>query len=259
MGAFIAIIAIGFLVLKSGILNTLGLSGQVLSSGQPAPPTFIPPAYAAPATYQQNQGFSEASGAVSALTSLKAVTKLTNAIPIIGPALGTIFQTLISAFAAESAKRAKEAISENNAVANAFPGWDRSMLAIQQAYNNGGISRAQAFTLVDIAWQNYWNEVTPQIQPGRNGCAGGTMSKTQADQQFPGLLQCSGSWGAACCVGYADLANGAASIKAAITQTDNTGSPAVASIPAVYASKYGGANRASYTLTFIRPTAVFSL
>lgn len=254
MGIIFGIVAV-FLLLKSNLLSSFGVSTP-LASGQPAPASFVPAPQTVAPTYNPSNvsqiGADINSGVGIATTALKAV-------PIVGQALSAVVQTLTQIFAQASAKRAKQAVNENTAVAAAVPGWDQSMLQIQTNYNNGGLTKAQAFTLVDLAWANYWNECGPQIQPGRNGCQGGQMPKAQADQQFPGLAQCSGSWGAACCVGYADLANGANSIKAALTQTDNTGSPAVAIIPAVFASKYGGSNRAQYTLTFVRPSSVFSI
>jgi len=241
------IAAIGLFILSRSGFNL----GSVLPTGQAAPTGSVPPAVAVQSTGNTS--------AQNAFTAVQTANIALNAVPVVGPALSAVANALTSAFAAASKRRAQQATSENQAVANAFPGWDQSMLSIQTAYNNGTISLQQALGLVDLAWSNYWQEVTPQIQPGRNGCQGGAIPKAQADSQFPGMRQCSGSWGAACCVGYADLANGANSIKAALTNTENTGTPSVASIPAVYASKYGGANRAAYTLTFTRPSTAFGL
>lgn len=243
------------LLVKSGFLSSLNIGGvpTPLPSGQPAPPSTVPPALTVQGSgqlsaSQQNQ-----------FAAIQASNTALNAIPIVGPAVAAVANLITGSLKAASQKRAQEATSENSAVAAAVPGWDQGALQIQNAYNGGQISATQAATLIDQLWQNYWNECGPKVQPGRNGCQSGQMPKSQADQQFPGMKQCSGSWGAACCVGYADLANGANSIKAALTQTENTGSPAVASIPAVFASKYGGTNRAAYTLTFTRPSTTFSL
>ena len=237
-----------FLLSKSGVsLSNLtsSLSGGLAPSSGPPPV-----AVQAAATTTANAG---------TFTAIKTANLALNAIPVVGPALSAVAQALTSAFQAASQQRAKQAVSENTAVAAAVPGWDQAMYQIQTNYNNGGLSAQQAIQLVDLAWTNYWAETAPKIQPGRNGCQGGTLTKAQADTQFPGTAQCSGSWGAACCVGYADLANGMNSIIAAIQQTDSTGEASVASIPAVYASKYGGTNRPAYTLTFTRPNPVFTL
>lgn len=244
-----------FLLLKSGAFSSFGIGGVAtpLAGGQPAPPSTVPTAIAVQGTGQLSASQQNAFSAIQASNTALA------AIPVVGPALSAVASVITKSLIAASQRRAQEATSENTAVAAAVPGWDQGVLQIQNAYNSGQISATQASSLVDVLWTNYWNECGPKVQPGRNGCQSGQMSKSQADQQFPGMKQCSGSWGAACCVGYADLANGANSIKAALTQTENTGSPAVASIPAVYASKYGGTNRAAYTLTFTRPSTTFSL
>lgn len=254
MGWIIAAIAALFALPKlaqsfTGLTSASSANGGLSSLGG-VPLGGPPQAVGVQATTTANAG---------TFTAIKTANLALNAIPVVGPALSAVAQALTSWLQAQSQKRAKEAIDENTAVAAAVPGWDQAMYQIQTNYNNGGLSAAQATALVDLAWTNYWQECGPKIQPGRNGCQGGTMSKQQADTQFPGLKQCSGSWGAACCVGYSDLANGAASVKAAIAQTDNNGAPAVANIPAVFGSKYGGANRPQYTLTFVRPSSAFTL
>lgn len=250
----VALIAVVFLLFKSGALSLLGIGGtsMPLSTGQPAPIVTVPQAVTVQSSNTQGINPQE-------LQAVQTANHALAAIPVVGPALSAVASALTNAFAAASKKRAQEATNENSAVAKAVPGWDQGVLQIQQAYNAGQISVAQAISLMQQLWSNYWAECGPQVQPGRNGCQGGTMPKSVADTQFPGMNQCSGSWGAACCVAYADLANGQNSIIAALNQTENTGSPAVAMIPAVLASKYGGTNRAQYTLTFIRPSSTFSL
>lgn len=173
-----------------------------------------------------------------------------NAIPIAGPAIAAVANALTSSLQAASAKRAAQAKTENQAVAAAVPGWDAAVTQIVAAYNNGGLSAAQVTSLLASIMANYWSEVTPQIQPGRNGCNGGaTVPK------FPiAINYCSGSIGAACCVGFADLQTGVNNMNYAVGITDNTGKSTPAVIPQVFGSKYGGIARAAYTVTFTRPS-----
>jgi hypothetical protein len=218
-----------------------------------------------PVTPTQPSGFtgSQAGSAIGAVNSatgaiegaLKAGSSLAKAVPIIGG----VIDSLISYFSAASQKRAQQARTENQAVANAVPGWDNALNQIVNAYNNGNITASQVSQAMRVIWQNYWNEVGPQVQPDRNACQSGTMPKSVADSQFPGMKQCSGPWGAGCCVAYADLANGEIAINAAVALTEKTGQPAPATIPAVFASKYGGSNRAAYTVIFRRPVSAFRL
>jgi len=194
----------------------------------------------------------QASNAQTEATAISGVSKVLNAVPVVGTVLGSAFNAISGNLLAASEQRRKLAINENSAVAAAVPGWDQAMTQIQLAYNNGTITATQAQQLVDAAWSNYWNEVSPVIQPGRNGCQSGSVTQIPSNT-------CAGSWGAACCVGYANLLKGGQSIKAAIAATENSGKQAIASIPQVFASKYGGINRPGYTLTFIRPSSLFGL
>ena len=238
-----AIIAFFFLSRQGGF----SLGGSTYGGSALPPPPATPVAPTVGNTLQNENQAATAAG------------NARNAIPIVGPALSQTFTAIKNALFQASAQRAKLAINENVAVGNAVPGWDAAMTQVQTGYNNGSLSASQAAQLVDLAWANYWSEVGNAIQPGRNGCQSGSLSKQQADKQFPGLKQCSGDWGAACCVGYAALANGAVNIKAAIALTENSGKSAPAYITSISASKYGGINRAAYTLTFTRPSSVFTI
>lgn len=245
MGYLIAAIAALYLLSKGSLTSLIGTSGIINVAPRS---TVVAPnvgAIAAPISDVASLG----SSALQVTSSLAAGSSLASAIPIAGAA----FSALISAFAAASAKRAKQATNENTAVTQAIPGWDASVTQIVNAYNTGQISAGQVEQALDAIMQNYFAETGPQIQPGRNGCQSGSISKEQADSQYPGMAQCSGSWGAACCVGYADLWNGVNNMLYAVNQADSSGKPSSAIIPAVFASKYGGANRPSYTVTFIRP------
>jgi hypothetical protein len=106
-----------------------------------------------------------------------------------------------------------------------------------------------AIQLLSAIMANYWQEVGPVIQAGRNGCQGGAIAP-----QFPiPVNYCEGSIGAACCVGFADLQTGANNVEWAINQNQNTKKPTPALIPQIYGSKYGGIARVAYTVTLSAP------
>jgi hypothetical protein len=255
VGALIAIIVLT----RSGGTGFTNILG---SSGSPGSTTYVPPASiinpsiaVSPQTFQQETAF--AAGGIAAGTSVAesllgsggllsniASSGVANSVPIIGAALSSVMSIMMAA----SAKRAKQATSENQAVATAVPYWDKNIATVVSLYNSGQINNVGAAQLIDSAWAAYWSEVTAQIQPGRNGCQGGAVT------QGPTQTFCGGKvYGAACCVGYDNLKNSNIYMKTAITQNWNTGKPTPAVIVAVFASKYGGINRPQYTVTFSAP------
>lgn len=229
MGYFIAAIVALFAFSRSSLSSLTGTSGVFNSP---------PVGQVLPTTATSSQAFGVASVA----------SNVASKVPVIGQAASAILSTLISVFAQASKKRAQEATSENTAVAAAVPAWDKNVATIANYYNTGQISASGVATALDAIWANYWSEVSPQIQPGRNGCQSGQVT------QPAGVSFCGGSYGAACCVGYDDLKNSNVNMKYAVSQADNTGKPTPAAILEVFASKYGGINRPAYTVTFIRPS-----
>jgi hypothetical protein len=243
MGYLVAAIAALFLFSRSGGLTSLtGQSGQI---NTPPRGYIVPPALNTTTSQEFGVASSAAQTALSyAQGALQtAGSSLAGAIPIVGSAINT----LIGFFAAQSAKRASEARDENSAVAQAVPGWDQAVTYIVNAYNAGQISSSGVGQALDAIWQQYWSEVGPVIQPGRNACQSGAVT------QQTGVSFCGGAYGAACCVGYDSLKNSNVNMKYAVQQADNSGKPTPASILPVFASKYGGINRPGYTVTFIRP------
>jgi hypothetical protein len=184
------------------------------------------------------------------------------AIPVVGAAFAIVFGALMAAHE----KRKAQAVNENRAVANAVPGWDSAMSQVVAAYNKGGLTLAdvQKFLNVPqnndptlpsaqgIMWQNYWQEVGPVVQPGRNACHSG------ADVQPSTQSWCSGSYGAGCCVAYDDLKNASVYALQAVAQAEAHPGQAFTSkqFPMVYASKYGGVNRPGYSVTFRKPVTI---
>jgi hypothetical protein len=255
----ILLIIVGlFLLLKSGVLSGLGFNafpGTNPTTGITTPAASVMVAAQSLPQLDNQPLFNVAGAGISAATT--AATSAANAAALAGtlsqsvataiPIIGAVFAATISAFAAASAQRAKQATSENQAVGQEVPLWDQRTSQIVNLYNSGQVTAGQAKQLIDASFQAYWTAVTPAIQPGRNACQSGAVipSSTQSDCNRPG-------YGAACCVGFDNLNNSNNYMKAAITQTENTGAPANAVIVAVFASKYGGVNRPQYVVTFTR-------
>jgi hypothetical protein len=161
----------------------------------------------------------------------------------------------------------KQAKDENSAMNIGVQGVDADMRTINQAYNARQITAQDAIKLLPSVMANYWNLVTPHIQPGRNGCSSGN-----ACPPWPASGNgCSGSIGAACCVGCYDLAGGA---SPAVLQASDGGDGVhpiyfgvegamqvvrqgggVSAMQMVYGSKYGGQNRTGYRITWAQIAA----
>jgi hypothetical protein len=234
---------------SSGILAQFGF-GAPAPNAQAGPPVVVVPPNAQAIQADQQTNTAVVSGVATGL----------NAIPVAGPAIGAAFKALSSVLLAASAARAKAATTENAAVAAGLPGWDTAVGQIAAAYNNGGITYTQAQQLFVTTLQNFWAEMQGKIQSGRNGCNYGTNcppsvnpSSDQSTAIVGASSYCSGSIGAACCVGCADLALSVSNLQWAVAQAAKTGQPASAFIQTVFASKYGGANRAAYNVTFVPP------
>jgi hypothetical protein len=173
-----------------------------------------------------------------------------------------IVASIAGALLAAHQQRMKQAQDENSAVNLGVQGYDQGMRQVNAAYNSRRIDAAGAISLVRQVMANYWALVSPRIQPGRNGCGSGG-----ACPPWPSTGNgCSGSIGAACCVGCYDLAGGP---EAHVFQTSEGGdgqSPyyfgaegtlqvlmhggGVVLYQAVLGSKYGGQNRAAYRLNW---------
>jgi hypothetical protein len=252
----IIILGAAYVAYQSGALAQFGVGAPV--SAQTGPPVVVVPPNAQALQASQQTDSAVVSGVATGL----------NAIPVAGPAIGAAFKALSSVLLAASAARAKAATSENAAVAAAIPGWDTAVGQIAAAYNNGSITYTQAQQLFVTTIQNYWAEMQGKIQSGRNGCnygancppvpsptAANSFNDTagQVYQAGGGANYCSGSIGAACCVGCADLVLSVSNLQWAVAQAAKTGNPSSAFIQTVFASKYGGANRPSYQVTFTPP------
>jgi hypothetical protein len=233
--------------------NTLGVNVAPRAVAAPAQAASVSPALIGSSVGVGLQG------AQMALSS--AGSSLAGAVPIVGGVFSAIFGALMAA----SAKRAAEAKNENAAVAAAVPGYDNGVTQIVAAYCDGQITEAETETLLNQLMVNYWSEVTPQIQPGRNGCSGGTSCPGPANPNSSMNVAttaprtyCSGSIGAACCVGCSNLQLGVSNMEYAVRQADANGGSVKALIPQVFPSKYGGTARAQYMVIFTKPSAAAS-
>jgi len=244
LGVLVGAIAV-YLLYSSGVLAQFGIGTQ--ANSQNGPPVQIVGPNAAAIAGQQQTNSAVAGGVAVGL----------NAIPVAGPAIGAAFKALSSVLLAASAARAKAATSENAAVAAGIPGWDSAVGQIASSFNSGAISYTQAQTLFAQTLANFWSEMQGKIQSGRNGCNYGANcppstnpSSDQSTAIVGAATYCSGSIGAACCVGCADLALSVANLQWAVGQAAKTGAQTNAFIQTVFASKYGGANRAAYNVVF---------
>jgi hypothetical protein len=257
----IVLILAGVFVLYELVTNqqVIGSLSSALTGTQSSSVAAVAPPPAMNVAAQGGQQQTEAAEAAGVGASL-------NFVPVVGPVLSAAFSAIAGGLIKASAARAAAAKNENTAVAAGVPGWDQAVSQIVAGYNSGSITLAQTIQLLQMALTNYWNEVTPQIQSGRNGCSGGSSCPGPANPNSSmntattaPASYCSGSIGAACCVGCANLHLGTSNMMYAVTQVDATGASMRALIPQVFASKYGGTNRAQYMVTFTKPTPASSI
>jgi hypothetical protein len=164
---------------------------------------------------------------------------------------------LIGGLLAAHALRKKQAKDENSAMNLGVQGFDDGLRQIQSDFNAGRIDANGAMQAVQVLLSNYWDLVSPYIQPGRNGCQSGAACPSMVPANY-----CSGDIGAACCVGCADLVPSIAGpngVMAAIAGMSGSSSgPHTAEILKVFGSKYGGRERGAYTLDFKAPEGALS-
>ena len=206
-------------------------------------------------------GTSVGVAAVSAPASFAALGLTGAAAGAAVAGIGAVVAIAAALYAAHL-QRAKQAKDENSAMNLGVVGFDHDIAMVQQAYNARHISASDAISLVRQLFNNYWALVTPHIQPGRNGCVGGS-----ACPPWPAKGNgCSGNIGAACCVGCYDLAGSEQAHVFSSTDGGDgvtayhygaAGTIAVLQVGGgvvlyqrVYPSKYGGKDRPAYKLTW---------
>jgi hypothetical protein len=200
----VGVVVLVFIV-KSGLLTNLSVGiapGAVPAPVAVAPQTAQQVAASLASNTQQETAVAsgiQQGGTSIANSTLNSLGASTAAVPVVG----AIFSILASSLIAASQKRAQEAKSENAAVATGVPAWDAAIAQVVAAYNNGSITNVQAQQLFTTIQSNYWNEVGPQIQPGRNGCNSGAncppsqTPNSSTSINAGGNNYCSGNIGAA--------------------------------------------------------------
>jgi hypothetical protein len=263
VGAIIAFFALKFLAGNGGFSGN-GIAGIPGSSspGTVTLPTPVSGSVAAPIVTPSNTAVVQSninSQETQTAAELTAFGAGLNTIPVVGPAVAAVYSAVAGALVAASKKRAQEAVNENQAVDAAIPPWDAAIVQTLGLYANGSITYAQLSQLlgtpktdtyyqtgIGLCWNNYWSEVGPQVQPGRNGCKSGSVVATTSF--------CGGSYGAGCCIAYDDMDNSLYAIFQALQQSiAQPGVPITAKVLPIAASKYSTFSRGAYTVQVITP------
>jgi len=273
------VLGLVYVLYKGGTLASIGIApppppGVAIAAAAPTyltpPPSFGTGMPVVPAQEVPSNVASTAVGVGSAIAAapkvLGAIGVAANAVPIVGQvvsAVASIAQALLGAHNA----RIKQARDENSAMNLGVQGVDKEMAVINNAYNAGQISAQDAINLLSQTMPHYWELVAPHIQPGRNGC-NATQGGAAACPPWPASGNgCSGSIGAACCVGCYDLEGGpSTAVLSAFDGGDGRtpfyfgvqgaivvlmhGGHMQTCMQGVVASKYGGANRNGYRLNW---------
>lgn len=154
--------------------------------------------------------------------------------------------SLLGSLLGGMAKRKAQATNENQAENVAVQGWDSDLAAIASAYNNGTVNAAEAQQAVMQAWQNFWNVVTPHIQPNRNGCnSGSNCPHLASSPNYEPANYCSGNIGGSCCIGCGSIQKSRDNFLAVL----QAGSGTVQVLKVYGNPKYGSNDREAYTIT----------
>lgn len=254
----LALLAGGYLILKSGALT----GGASAMSPSPGPLYSTQPGMQLPPGSGFNTSSSILSGISSGVGSLTSPSNSQDS-GSSGPSTGTVLAgvgaAIVSAIGisllAAHQQRKKQATNENSAMNLGVTGFDRDLKVVNEAFNSGQINQVQAIQLVQQIMKQYWDLVAAHIQPGRNGCAGGSACATTVRRP---ANYCSGNIGAACCVGCLDLYD---SIYGTLYSSAEGGTPGVlyairnggdSYILKVFGSKYGGITREGYHLMWAK-------
>jgi len=178
------------------------ISQQNLNLAQPGTPAGISKAGLAVQGAAQIGGGAVAGSTALANTSIAGVS---------GAALGAITAgigvavTIFAVLWSRHQMRAKQAKDENSSVNLGVSGFDSDVQVINQQYNAGNIDLQTALKAVQQAYAQFWAITTPHIQPGRNGCTGGSSCAGMIATAKTGKQSCTGDKGAACCIGCVPL------------------------------------------------------
>jgi hypothetical protein len=159
---------------------------------------------------------------------------------------------IIKAIFGGMAQRAAEARNENVALQSCIVALDQGLAKLNEAYNAGQISENDCAAEVNSIWQWYWQIMTPNIQPNRDGCNSGSGCPGSATQYAGSNGEpngyCKGNIGATCCVGCGPLRLSLANVTNALESGGG-----VSNIAIIVGNKYGVQTRPAYTLNWAAP------
>jgi hypothetical protein len=173
----------------------------------------------------------------------------------IGAAVGAIAGAIAGIFGSHAA-RAAAAKTEDAAVNEGVAAFDAALAQLNQQFKSGALAASDVQSVISQqVMPGYWGLMTPKIQVGRNGCSSGGACPPPPATGNP----CTGSIGAACCVGCYDLdpsLNNPDGVFAALAgQSTASGGRYVSNIAKVYGSSYGTTARAAYTIDWTPPAS----
>lgn len=252
------------------VSNPAGLQSNISFTSPPVAPVALPsPSQVTgvnPTQLALTAGVSVGSAAAATPASFAALGLTGAAAGAAVAGIGAVAAIAAALWAAHE-QRVKQATDENSAMNLGVAGYDNAMRQINAAFNARQIQASDAITLVQQVFATYWAEVTPHIQPGRNGCNGGASCPPWPVSGNG----CSGDIGAACCVGCYDLAGGSGPAVLGTADGGDGSTPfyfgtegtiitlqhggGVVAYQAVYGSKYGGKNRPGYRLVWSQISA----
>ena len=180
----------------------------------------------------------------------------------IGAGVAVLVGVLASLWSAHEA-RIKGATQENQAINSAVQTFDAGLKAIFAAANSSNpgqyITGAQAAQYTQQLLQQFFAQMAPfthapgaaDASGGGASCGNGTLNPGGACTGTPGGHMCNAQCTATCCVGCQDL------YPTVLQAQQVFASPTGGTITActVYSSKYGAAQRGSYSLTY-KPPAI---
>ena len=181
-----------------------------------------------------------------------------------GITLGTAVLKIGLAQLVQHSARLAGARTENEAIAGIVDAYDSDLQTIVQAYNNGQASSALCLQALQTLDARVYN----QLRSGTISAGGAPIPGTAWSDSVGMAGLCNKSCTAGCCVYFGDLgpplslaalAIGGRPLRAQWGLRDpryqTTPNGAVIKVPEVFASKYGGQDRPSYTLTIQAPPA----
>jgi hypothetical protein len=171
------------------------------------------------------------------------------AIPLISQGVNAVSSLLLGQHTA----RLKNAQSENQAIPAVIQAFDADLTEIYQAYTGGHASASQCIAALRDVDANIYAYLSQLGKSGKPGIAWSDVNGMAG--------KCDKTCTASCCIYFGDLGPALSDSSVALGGQKIRGwgkgdprlSGTTVKVPAVFASKYGGTNRAGYTLNWIAP------